>query len=1234
MKRSLFIRITSFLLVMAMVLPMSPMGLATAEEPAVTEILETEPVETLPVETEEPAEETVAPETQPETETLPEEEAIPEETVPEETLPVEEAVPEETIPEEETEPTEETEPEDEPFVFPGLPADYVLTEEELAAKEDMTVNEVVKSVSELTAGYDYAADQILISTDSEAYAQMVAAAFGGTLISCEYGIAVIALQEATVLEAITAAADMNQHLPAVSPNYISRLEPIVHEDGSDSISRDAMDASYQAKDWEYWVRETGKVNDPYITNPAITGYQWMHDVVDTYGAWAVTTGSSNVKVAVIDTGVQADHPELSGKVTTYDIGRGTSPVDPHGTHVAGIVAAKMGNGIGGAGIAPNTSIISINVFYYSSEYQSYTYYDSDLAKAINKAVSAGAWIINMSLGGPAYNQAVQNAINNAKNNNVTVIAVGATDQGNNRASFSTYGKWADVSAPGVDIMSSISGSSYDIYSGTSMAAPVVAGVAALYMSVYGRVSPATMEKILESNVTKVNGSGMGAGVVNAAAMFDVSNALPSYTIMHGSSTLYNNNYKSAVLPNENALTLTLSKPQTDSTGFILYTLDGKTPSYKNNEIVTGTKYSSAIDLTKYAGTTVTVKAAYVSGLGILNKVLTLKLKVGESKNPTTVSIEGPDTLSAGKSGTYTASISPDKADQDVTWSIISRSASQNKATISAKGVLKTVAGASGTIKIRAASKVKSSVYKDFTVNVVYYPPVSKITLAATKLSVNVGKTATIGISSIIDTAKDSIPTSRYDLSWTSSNTKVATVDASGKVTAIAKGTATITCKALDGSNKTAKCTVTVLQPVTSLTITGQSSIAPGASATYKADAAPSTANNKKVTWSLVSAPAGVTVSTSGKVTVAKSVSVGSTIKIRATAADGNGAYKDFTIKVASKATAVTLKYSGSTGSNRATYSNSSLSKLSLFSIQRGSGISSGNNTDISAEIVATATGNANSGFSWTSSNTKVVTISDISYGKVKVTAVGSGTAKITCAALDGSGKKATFTVTVSTPASNIAIRSEVPTSSYPVVAIGKSVKNVAIIGDTYGKPTTSKVTWDFTVERYRNGSYYDNWTSTAKNNKLISISSSGVLSVSSKMKSYHNSGNSGSQSMEYLITVRATTTDGTNLTGYKEVWIVPATTQMKITGSNMYYGYFQFTCDQWHLFKNSNNYDFVVSSSNPDIINGVVVRVSNYSNLYRCYFEYGGGSSAGKATITVKSADGLKSVKFTVNVIK
>ncbi len=269
-------------------------------------------------------------------------------------------------------------------------------------------------------------------------------------------------------------------------------------------------------------------------------------------AWKTTTGSPFVTVAVIDSGTTAGHEDLAGItfVSPYNTITGEPEAaddDGHGTHVTGTIAAQTNNGKGIAGIAPGVKIMPIKVLEESG-----AGYISDVLDGVDYAVAKGARIINLSLGGPLPWSAViatQPTIDAAYNAGVTIIAsagndgdgsvnypcafdhvicVGATDNIDSRASFSNVNAYVDISAPGVDTASTLppfvcggSPSCYGVGSGTSMAAPHVAGVAALILSAWPAYTPDQVETALESTAVDLGPGGrddlFGHGRVNAAA---------------------------------------------------------------------------------------------------------------------------------------------------------------------------------------------------------------------------------------------------------------------------------------------------------------------------------------------------------------------------------------------------------------------------------------------------------------------------------------------------------------------------------------------------------------------------------------------------------------------------------------------------------------------------------------------------------------------------------------------
>ncbi|MEK1833409.1 S8 family peptidase [Priestia megaterium] len=237
----------------------------------------------------------------------------------------------------------------------------------------------------------------------------------------------------------------------------------------------------------------------YVPNDLFYPYQYGPQKVQAPSAWDVIRSNSSIKIAIIDTGVQLNHPDLASKLLLgYNFADGnTNPSDGngHGTHVAGIAAAVTNNSTGIAGMAPLASILPVRALDNAGNGLL-----TNIANAIVYAADQGAQVINLSLGAPKGAVTLENAINYAWNkgavivaaagndgaNVITypayydnVIAVASTDSNDQKSSFSNYGIWVEVAAPGSNILSTYTGSYYAYLSGTSMACPHVAGLAAL-----------------------------------------------------------------------------------------------------------------------------------------------------------------------------------------------------------------------------------------------------------------------------------------------------------------------------------------------------------------------------------------------------------------------------------------------------------------------------------------------------------------------------------------------------------------------------------------------------------------------------------------------------------------------------------------------------------------------------------------------------------------------------------
>jgi subtilisin family serine protease len=252
-----------------------------------------------------------------------------------------------------------------------------------------------------------------------------------------------------------------------------------------------------------------------------------------------------VTIAIIDTGVDLDHPDLAANIISgWDfVSSDNNPDDDHGhgTHVAGIAAAVGNNGLGIAGVSWGANIMPLKVLDSSGSGSSY-----DVAQAIYYAVNNGARIVNMSLGArgsswPCYWTYVEDALNYAVSRGVLVVvaagndsqygvncpgaydqvmAVGATTSSDARSSYSNYGPRLDIAAPGDSIYSALRGGNYGYKSGTSMATPHVAGLAALIWSLAPSFTDQQVRSIIESTANDLGAIGWdqyyGYGRINVA----------------------------------------------------------------------------------------------------------------------------------------------------------------------------------------------------------------------------------------------------------------------------------------------------------------------------------------------------------------------------------------------------------------------------------------------------------------------------------------------------------------------------------------------------------------------------------------------------------------------------------------------------------------------------------------------------------------------------------------------
>jgi thermitase len=352
------------------------------------------------------------------------------------------------------------------------------------------------------------------------------------------------------------------------------------------------------------------------------GNQWGMVKVQAPQAWDVTTGSSSINIAILDTGVDQDHPDLANKIisnTNFSNSPTADDVYGHGTHVAGIAAASTNNGIGVAGLGYTATIMNVKVL---GDTGSGAY--SWIASGIIWAANNGAEIINLSLGGSSKSSTLADAVNYAWSKGVVVvaavgnsgntvpsypayygncIAVAATDANDAKASWSNYGDWVDVAAPGVSIYSTLINNGYGYKSGTSMASPHVAGLAALVFATVsdtngdGKLNDEVRSRI-EATCDDIGVTGIGHGRINAARAVGSVPVLPGKISGQVTDAKDRSAISGAQVSDGIATTLT------DATGS--YTIDNVAPgSYQVVASKEGYQTSS-LTVNVFSGTTAVV----------------------------------------------------------------------------------------------------------------------------------------------------------------------------------------------------------------------------------------------------------------------------------------------------------------------------------------------------------------------------------------------------------------------------------------------------------------------------------------------------------------------------------------------------------------------------------------------------------------------------------------------------
>ena len=304
---------------------------------------------------------------------------------------------------------------------------------------------------------------------------------------------------------------------------------------SQMIADLAADGDYEFVEEDGIARRADAPIDPLIN------LQWHLARIQAPDAWsAVGAGAASVPIAVIDSGIDPNHPEMAGRLLPgWNFLTGNTDTSDglgHGTSVGGVAGAAANNGKGGAGVAWDSPLMPF-VVLDSSDHAAY----SDIMNAIVLAADRGVRVINVSLGGTTPSAGLQWAVDYAwlrgciviaaamNNGSSTpmypaacdkVIAVGATTQGDQLAGFSNYGSWVDLVAPGEGILTLIRGRCMRTRSGTSFSAPMVAGVAAMVLAARSDLTVQELSDVLLAGCDDLGTVGtddyFGVGRINAS----------------------------------------------------------------------------------------------------------------------------------------------------------------------------------------------------------------------------------------------------------------------------------------------------------------------------------------------------------------------------------------------------------------------------------------------------------------------------------------------------------------------------------------------------------------------------------------------------------------------------------------------------------------------------------------------------------------------------------------------
>jgi subtilisin family serine protease len=349
-------------------------------------------------------------------------------------------------------------------------------------------------------------------------------------------------------------AAIDRLLPLLNRQYPEVDEFVIRVPGADGtgLAENVLSQELMATGFFQYVEPNWICYPTVIPNDPQYGSQWHLPVIGAPETWDITTGTSNIVIAFTDTGVDIGHPDLAAhRLPGYNAvvelpetsGGQVNDLNGHGTHVAGIACAIGNNGQGVAGATWDTRFMMIRVSDSSSGGSSIEV----LTRAARWAAENGAHSVSTSYTGinstsidttgdyirglgKLYLYAADNsATNHSTFDWLNVIIVGATDVGDTRASFSSFGRAVDIFAPGVNILSTCNGSGYCNLSGTSMATPLANGVIGAVLSANPALTADMVEQIISETAVDLgppgNDDAWGWGRVNMLAAVQQAVAL-------------------------------------------------------------------------------------------------------------------------------------------------------------------------------------------------------------------------------------------------------------------------------------------------------------------------------------------------------------------------------------------------------------------------------------------------------------------------------------------------------------------------------------------------------------------------------------------------------------------------------------------------------------------------------------------------------------------------------------